>query len=106
MTYTLNISNDPHGLILTLIAVSTVFCCLLVLWGVYSLMGSLLSPKKEKTELKLDTKADEVEEVAIAIAVAYALEEAKNDKEITFSPTDNTGWKDPSANFRHQPNRL
>lgn len=106
MTYPLNISNDPHGLILTLIAVSTVFCCLLVLWGVYSLMGHLFSKKKEKAELKTDNKADDSVEVAIAIAAVYALEKTKNDREITFSSTANTEWNAPSANFRHQPNRL
>lgn len=29
----LYIQNDPHGLILSAIAISTVFFCLLVLWG-------------------------------------------------------------------------
>lgn len=89
--------NDPHGLILTLIAVSLVFLCLLVLSIVYSLFGKLNSIKKHPK--------DDEEAIAAAIAIAleqYSKKRIKNLK-ITIDDTQHSRWKNSTCIFRQNP---
>lgn len=83
---------DPHGWIVTLIAVSVVFLSLLVLFGAYSLIGALCNPsqvskqfaRKLRRRLARRTKAAGTgsatsdSEVAAAIALALDLYEKEN----------------------------
>ncbi len=70
------IQTDPHGFTLTIIAVSTVFLGLIILFFIYNLSGNIFSGKykkapKEKTVKavkKVSGKVDD--EVATAIAMA------------------------------------
>jgi len=71
---------DPHGWTLTLIAVSTVFLGLIVLYFIYSFSGNIFSGKykkareerkKAKAAKKASGKADD--EVSAAIALALQL---------------------------------
>lgn len=104
--------SDPHGWTLTLISVLVVFSALVILYGLYSLSGQILSGrfKKEKVSgkgdepaiaaaialaLEAETSSDEVE-AAIATALHLYLGESVHDIEpgfITIRPKDNTNWK-------------
>ena len=71
------LQTDPHGTTLTLIAVSTVFLGLIILYCIYTLSGNIFSgkykkdPSKKKTEVKATAKAAGMTpEVAAAIALA------------------------------------
>ena len=61
---------DPHGWILTLISVCVVFSALLILYGIYSLVGTICSGSLAKRH---DTD-DISDETAAAIALAIELE--------------------------------
>ena len=71
--------TDPHGFILTLIAVSTVFLGLIILFFIYNLSGNIFSgkykkareEKKAKAVKKASGKVDD--EVATAIAMALQM---------------------------------
>ena len=71
------LQTDPHGTTLTLIAVSTVFLGLIILYCIYTLSGNIFSgkykkdPSKKKTKVKATAKAAGMTpEVAAAIALA------------------------------------
>ena len=40
--------EDKHGFILTIVSVSVVFCALIILWWLFSLLGKVSGEKKEK----------------------------------------------------------
>ncbi len=69
--------TDPHGFTLTLIAVSTVFIGLIILYFIYSLSGNIFSgkykrkPKEKKVKAvrKESGKVDENTAAAIAMAL-------------------------------------
>jgi len=71
--------TDPHGFTLTIIAVSTVFLGLIILYFIYNLSGNIFSgkykkaPKEKKVEpvKKVSGKVDG--EVATAIALALQM---------------------------------
>lgn len=68
---------DPHGLTLTIISVSVVFCALIILYFVYSFSGNFFSGKtklKKSPKKKKVSKAVPDEETAIAIALALDAE--------------------------------
>ena len=73
------LQTDPHGLTLTLIAVSTVFLGLVILFFIYNLSGNIFSgkykkareEKKAKAVKKASGKVDD--EVATAIAMALQM---------------------------------
>ena len=69
--------TDPHGLTLTVIAVSTVFLGLIILYCIYTLSGNIFSGKYKKDPSKKKVKASKAKaasgmspEVAAAIALA------------------------------------
>ena len=72
------LQTDPHGTTLTLIAVSTVFLGLIILYFIYSLSGNIFSgkykkdpSKKKAAKVKASPKAGALSpEVAAAIAMA------------------------------------
>ena len=71
------LQTDPHGTTLTLIAVSTVFLGLIILYCIYTLSGNIFSgtykkdPSKKKAKVKAPAKAAGMTpEVAAAIALA------------------------------------
>ena len=71
------LQTDPHGTTLTLIAVSTVFLGLIILYCIYTLSGNIFSgkykkdPSKKKAKVKASAKAGGMTpEVAAAIALA------------------------------------
>jgi Na+-transporting methylmalonyl-CoA/oxaloacetate decarboxylase gamma subunit len=71
------LQTDPHGFTLTIIAVSTVFLGLIILYFIYTLSGNIFSgkykkdPSKKKAKVKASAKAGEMSpEVAAAIALA------------------------------------
>ena len=71
------LQTDPHGTTLTLIAVSTVFLGLIILYCIYTLSGNIFSgkykkdPSKKKAKVKASAKAARMTpEVAAAIALA------------------------------------
>lgn len=110
----LYIQNDPHGLILSAIAISTVFFCLLVLWGVYSLVGYLFTREKANSHAATapaspQTQPDPSQESEIAAAIAIALElhtgKSLSGRCITFETPDPSEWSSPSHNFRKTPKR-
>ena len=109
----LYIQNDPHGLILSAIAISTVFFCLLVLWGVYSLVGYIFTREKANshatTPASPQTQPDPSQESEIAAAIAIALElhtgKSLSGRCITFETPKPSEWSSPSHNFRKTPKR-
>ena len=89
---------DPHGWILTVVAVLIVFSVLLVLFGVYSLSGVVFSNKEKPAEGNGNDSG------AIAAAIAVALELYKSDfgtsdKRITIQRRPSQ-WADKSLNFK------
>ena len=69
--------TDPHGAALTIIAVSTVFLGLIILFFIYTLSGNIFSGKYKKDPAKKKVKqtkvaaaADANSEIAAAIALA------------------------------------
>lgn len=118
--------TDPHGLILALIAVATVFSALVVLYFVYSLIGRLSTrqagPSKAESRKKKagpddDTAAAiamalEAElgggvNAAIAMALHLHLSSAVHDVEsgiITIAPRQ-SAWGAASLNFRKSPKK-
>jgi len=69
--------TDPHGFTLTIIAVSTVFLGLIILYFIYSLSGNIFTGKYKKDPSKKKAKVSKAKaesgmspEVAAAIALA------------------------------------
>ena len=121
--------EDKHGFILAIVSVSVVFCALIILWWLFSLLGKVSGEKKEKCECK---KADKAKvktsgkitpEIAAAIGLAldqemngevYAaislalhlyMEDAVHDNE-SFVLTINrkqSSWNSKGQNFRQLP---
>lgn len=121
--------EDKHGFILTIVSVSVVFCALIILWWLFSLLGKVSGDKKGKCECK---KADKAKvktsgkitpEIAAAIGLAldqemngevYAaislalhlyMEDAVHDNE-SFVLTINrkqSSWNSKGQNFRQLP---
>lgn len=119
--------TDPHGLTLTLIAVTTVFTALVILYFVYSLIGKLSQPSAPKAPKasRKKTKGGPDAETAAAIAMALEAElggevnaaiamalhlhlgNAVHDVEpgiITYAPRE-SAWGTPSLNFRKTPKK-
>ena len=115
--------NDPHGFILSLVAVCVVFSALLILYGIYSLLGAIFTGrlkalmhmggrKKGETAAAIAMALDaelggEAPETAAAIAMALAMYSGEHchDGEsfvITFPPTA-TAWADKTLTFRKKP---
>ena len=73
--------TDPHGFILTLIAVSTVFLGLIILFFIYNLSGNIFSGKykkareerRQKKAVKKAPAGKVDDEVATAIAMALQM---------------------------------
>ena len=74
--------TDPHGFILTLIAVSTVFIGLIILFFIYNLSGNIFSGKykkaheerRQKKAVKKVSTGKVDDEVATAIAMALQMD--------------------------------
>jgi len=64
--------TDPHGWTLSLISVSVVFIGLIILFGIYSLMGNIFQGKFKRTPKK-ETDPDEATAAAIALALSAEL---------------------------------
>lgn len=74
--------KDPHGLIITLVSVSVVFCALVVLYFAYSFIGKLSSgsislPKRKKKDVTKSVKGGQPSEEEAA-AIALALDQELN----------------------------
>lgn len=71
--------KDPHGLIITLVSVSVVFCALIILYFAYTLIGKAvngrLSMKSSEKSSKIvsDGKPSDEESAAIALALDQEL---------------------------------
>ena len=121
--------EDKHGFILTIVSVSVVFCALIILWWLFSLLGKVSGEKKEKCECKkadkakVKTSGEITPEIAAAIGLAldqelngevYAaislalhlyMEDAVHDNE-SFVLTINrkqSSWNSKGQNFRQLP---
>ena len=67
--------RDPHGVIITIVSVSVVFCSLIILYYAYTFIGKILSGELKLTLPKrrrktADNSGQPEEEVAAAIALA------------------------------------
>ena len=119
--------TDPHGFTLALIAVTTVFTALVILYFVYSLIGKLSQPSAQKAPKASRKKAKGGPDAETAAAIAMALESelggevnaaiamalhlhlgnAVHDVEpgiITYAPRE-SAWGTPSLNFRKTPKK-
>ena len=113
--------TDPHGWTLSLIAVTTVFTALLVLYIIYSCIGKasqkgLPRVKKGKTPdadtaaaiaMALDAERGGEVNAAIAMALHLYLNNTVHDAEpgiITFTPRQSR-WNDKSLTFRKTPRK-
>ena len=123
--------EDEHGFILSIVSVSVVFCALIILWGLFSLLGKVSGSSskpnggKETAAGKVNAKASGklTPEVAAAISLAldqemngevYAAistalhlynEESVHDQEsfvITIRRKE-SGWNNKEQNFRQLP---
>lgn len=106
----MTLQNDPHGLILTLIAVGTVFTCLIVLFVVYTLLGKYFTRGAKKTQTKTvavpeSNSADEQTAAAIAIALQLYIQEHSKPMVITIDNSQPSAWRDSSRIFRTNLNR-
>lgn len=119
--------TDPHGFILTIVAVSVVFCALAILWFLFWLLFE--RPAKKKAEpkpakVKKAKAGDSNAEVAAAIAMALDLDtngdvyaaiatalhlyfnDSVHDNEsfvITIKQPATSGWNDKTQTFRRMP---
>ena len=72
--------KDPHGVIITLVSVSVVFCALIILYFAYTFIGNLpsgqiLLPQRKPAESKAQATGPTPEEAA---AIAMALDQELN----------------------------
>ena len=117
--------TDPHGWTLALIAVSTVFTALVILYFIYGTIGKVANSKvpRVKRSRKKGSAPDDETAAAIAMAleaenggevnaaIAMALHLYFNDTVhdvepgiITFAPRV-TSWNDKSLTFRKTPRK-
>lgn len=100
---------DPHGLTLTLVSVLVVFAALLILYGVYSLSGSVLGRNAERKEAKPSAVEDILDETAAAIAMALHEYSGAgihdNESGIITIIHKKGGWDDKKSNFRQYPGK-
>ncbi len=122
--------EDKHGFVLTLVSVSVVFCALLVLWWLFSLLGKVSGGKKScgcsciskgkkngktGTELTpevtaaiglaLDQEMNGEVYAAIATALHLYMEDSVHDREsfvLTIRHKD-SNWNNKEQNFRQLP---
>ena len=119
--------EDKHGFILTLVSVSVVFCALIILWWLFSLLGKISGSKpkncgcekqgkgKKSSELTpevaaaitmaLDQEMNGEVYAAIAAALHLYMEDSVHDKEsfvITIRKR-HSGWNSKEQNFRQLP---
>lgn len=118
--------KDPHGWVLTLISVSTVFIALTILAFIFGWIGNAnrkaAAPKAAKHSKKNGNMSPEVAAaISMALsqefggevyaAIAMALDDCLggggvHDEEsfvITIRPTQNSNWNDKTQNFRQSP---
>ena len=114
--------TDPHGWTLTLIAVTTVFSALVILYFIYSLTGKLsqrrLNPSPGKIRrgqpdaetaaaiaLALEAEAGGEVQAAVAMALHLYFGEAVHDAEPGFITIahDGSAWADKTLTFRKTP---
>ncbi len=119
--------TDPHGWTLALIAVSTVFTALVILYFIYSFIGKASNSKVPRVKHVRKSRKGSAPDAETAAAIAMALE-AENGGEvnaaiamalhlyfnnsvhdvepgiITFAPRA-TQWNDKSLTFRKTPRK-
>ena len=78
------LDKDPHGMIITIVSVSVVFCALIILFFAYSFIGKLSSgqirfsfPKTGRKHKETNGKGGAVQE-EVAAAIAIALDQEMN----------------------------
>ena len=117
--------TDPHGWTLALIAVSTVFTALVILYFIYGTIGKVANSKVPRVKrsrkkgsapdaetaaaIAMALEAEQGGEVNAAIAMALHLyfNDAVHDIEpgiITFAPRV-TSWNDKTLTFRKTPRK-
>ena len=117
--------TDPHGFILSLIAVFTVFTALVILYFVYSFIGNLSQPKAKKQTkpgkagkgpdpetaatiaMALEAELGTATYAAIGLAIHLHLGSSVHDTEpgiITMVPR-NSAWGSPVNSFRKTPKK-
>ena len=114
------LESDPHGLILTMIAVCVVFGCLVILYFIYNFSGNIFSGKykrkakssgkltpEEVAAITLAIQAEQGSEIEIAIATALSLELGRSIHDIEPGfitiKNNNSGWKNKSLVQRTYP---
>ncbi|MBQ9476720.1 MAG: OadG family protein [Bacteroidales bacterium] len=116
--------TDPHGWTLTLIAVTTVFLALAILFGIYTLSGNIFTGKYKRERkpkaakggsvtpevaaaiaLALDAERGSEAEVAIALALHLYLSGGIHDAEPGFLTIRRAEarWAQKGQNFRKTP---
>ncbi len=119
--------TDPHGFILTLVAVLVVFCALAILWFLFWILFERPAKKKanpKPAKAKGAKAGNSNAEIAAAIAMALDLDtngdvyaaigtalhlyfsDAIHDNEsfvITIKPSATSGWNDKTQTFRRMP---
>ena len=73
--------RDPHGVIITIVSVSVVFCSLIILYYAYTFIGKILSGKLKLTlpkRRRKDPKKGGQPEEEVAAAIALALDQELN----------------------------
>ena len=111
--------TDPHGWTLSLIAVTTVFTALVILYFIYSWIGKASKSKRSKTgktpdaetaaAIAMALEAERGGEVnaAIAMALHLYLNDTVHDIEpgiITIAPR-RSSWNDKTLTFRKTPRK-
>ena len=102
--------TDPHGWTLSLIAVTTVFTALLILYFIYSIIGKA-AQKSVSAAPKSDSSLDAETVAAIAMALEAELgggsDATVHDIEpgiITITPS-RSAWNDKTLTFRKTPGK-
>jgi len=68
------LETDPHGWTLSLIAVTTVFTALVILYCIYTFTGNIFTGKYKRQSKPRKAKLKGGEEAEVAAAIAMALE--------------------------------
>lgn len=110
--------TDPHGFTLSIVAISVVFSCLLILFCVYSLMGAIFTGKFRRKDKAASPSAGlgaegvgsaDSSEIAAAIGLALHLYLGGNhDPEsgyITIGNQYQSAWADKGRGFRKLPRK-
>ena len=115
--------TDPHGFILSLIAVTVVFSALLILYGIYSLTDAIFTGKFKRADRKgRDAEiaaaaamalvmheglsgADEETAAAIALALEMSAGGLHDDEPyiLTIDSTNTSAWQSKALTFRKTP---